>query len=97
MNDERLHDEPLRIDKWLWAARFFKTRSLAAKAVDGGKVRLNGAPAKPARAIKPGDELAIRVGEPRARRFDPKCAVHFDGCVPGTGLHQQRIFPQAGR
>jgi ribosome-associated heat shock protein Hsp15 len=58
-----MDDKPLRIDKWLWAARFFKTRSLAAKAVDGGKVRLNGTPAKPARAIKPGDELAIRVGE----------------------------------
>lgn len=55
--------EPVRIDKWLWAARFFKTRSLAAKAVEGGKVRVNGEGAKPARAIKPGDELAIRVGE----------------------------------
>jgi ribosome-associated heat shock protein Hsp15 len=55
--------EPVRIDKWLWAARFFKTRSLAAKAVDGGKVRVNGEGAKPSRAIKPGDELAIRVGE----------------------------------
>jgi ribosome-associated heat shock protein Hsp15 len=55
--------EPLRIDKWLWAARFFKTRSLAAKAVDGGRVRVNGEGAKPSRAIKPGDELAIRVGE----------------------------------
>jgi ribosome-associated heat shock protein Hsp15 len=54
---------PVRIDKWLWAARFFKTRSLAAKAVDGGRVRLNGESAKPSRAIKPGDELAIRVGE----------------------------------
>lgn len=63
MDDEPRNDETLRIDKWLWAARFFKTRSLAAKAVDGGKVRLNGAPAKPARAVKPGDELAIRVGE----------------------------------
>jgi ribosome-associated heat shock protein Hsp15 len=55
--------EPVRLDKWLWAARFFKTRSLAAKAVDGGKVRLNGEGAKPSRDIKPGDELAIRVGE----------------------------------
>jgi len=55
--------EPMRLDKWLWAARFFKTRSLAAKAVDGGHVRLNGASAKPARDIKPGDELAIRAGE----------------------------------
>lgn len=58
-----MDDEPLRIDKWLWAARFFKTRSLAAKAVDGGRVRLNGEGAKPSRAIRPGDELTIRVGE----------------------------------
>lgn len=55
--------EPVRIDKWLWAARFFKTRSLAAKAVDSGKVRVNGEGTKPSRAIKSGDELAIRVGE----------------------------------
>src|SRR5450759_534525 len=54
---------PVRIDKWLWAARFFKTRSVAAKAVDGGKVRLNGESAKPSRELKPGEELAIRVGE----------------------------------
>jgi len=55
--------EPVRLDKWLWAARFFKTRSLAADAVDGGRVRLNGDGAKPSRVLKPGDELAIRVGE----------------------------------
>jgi ribosome-associated heat shock protein Hsp15 len=63
MSDEHLNDEPLRIDKWLWAARFFKTRSLAAKAVDGGRVRINGEGAKPSRGIKVGDELAVRVGE----------------------------------
>ena len=63
MNDERMNDDPLRIDKWLWAARFFKTRSLAAKAVDGGRVRLNGEGAKPSRGLTIGDELAIRVGE----------------------------------
>ena len=63
MNDEPMNDDPLRIDKWLWAARFFKTRSLAAKAVDGGRVRVNGEGAKPARVLKPGDELAIRAGE----------------------------------
>ena len=55
--------ERVRIDKWLWAARFFKTRSLAAKAVDGGKVKLNGARVKPAKELKPGDELAIHVAE----------------------------------
>jgi ribosome-associated heat shock protein Hsp15 len=63
MDHERLHDKPQRLDKWLWAARFFKTRSLAAKAVDGGRVRLNGEGAKPSRVLKPGDELAIRLGE----------------------------------
>lgn len=54
-----------RIDKWLWAARFFKTRSLAAAAVDAGKVRWNGQTVKPARELKPGDELEIAAGELR--------------------------------
>ena len=53
----------MRIDKWLWAARFFKTRGLAQTAVAGGKVRLNGERVKPAKELKPGDELAVRVGE----------------------------------
>ena len=52
----------LRVDKWLWAARFFKTRSLAADAVEGGKVHLNGARIKPAHAVRAGDELTIRRG-----------------------------------
>src|SRR5262245_22041636 len=50
---------PLRIDKWLWAARFFKTSSLAAAAVTRGRVRVNGDAAKPARAVKAGDTLEI--------------------------------------
>lgn len=55
----------LRLDKWLWAARFFKTRSLAATAVEHGKVRLNGSPAKSSREVKPGDVLDITAGELR--------------------------------
>ena len=54
-----------RIDKWLWAARFFKTRSVAATAVDGGRVKWNGQNVKPARELKPGDELDIVAGELR--------------------------------
>lgn len=53
----------MRIDKWLWAARFFKTRSMAAQAVSGGKVHLNKTRIKPARTVQPGDELWIRRGE----------------------------------
>jgi ribosome-associated heat shock protein Hsp15 len=53
----------MRIDKWLWAARFFKTRGLAQTAVVGGKVRVHGERVKPAKELKVGDELAIRVGE----------------------------------
>ncbi len=49
----------VRIDKWLWAARFFKTRALAVKACELGRVQSNGQTAKPAREVKPGDKLAI--------------------------------------
>ena len=54
--------EAVRLDKWLWAARFFKTRSAAQQAIEGGKVTLNGDRAKPARELKPGDRLVIHIG-----------------------------------
>ena len=49
----------VRIDKWLWAARFFKTRSLAARACELGRIRANGQPAKPAREVRIGDMLGV--------------------------------------
>ncbi len=53
------NNEDIRLDKWLWAARFFKTRSIARKAVDGGKIRVNGCPCKPSRILSRGDTLRI--------------------------------------
>jgi len=55
-------NDSVRIDKWLWAARFFKTRTMATDAVDTGKIRLNGERVKPARGVKPGDRLDIDNG-----------------------------------
>ena len=48
------------MDKWLWAARFFKTRSLAARACELGRIEANGQPAKPAREVRPGDRLQVK-------------------------------------
>ena len=56
------NQEAVRLDKWLWAARFYKTRSLATEAVSGGKVELNGLRPKPSKDVKIGDQLRIRVG-----------------------------------
>lgn len=52
----------LRLDKWLWAARFFKTRSLAAEEIERGRVSVNGQPAKASRELRPGDRVTLRQG-----------------------------------
>jgi ribosome-associated heat shock protein Hsp15 len=52
----------MRLDKWLWAARFFKTRALATAAISGGKVHVNGERVKPARRISPGETLTVQKG-----------------------------------
>lgn len=97
------HDDRQRIDKWLWAARFFKTRSLAAAAVDGGKIKWNGQQIKPARELKPGDELDIVAGEVRwtvvvrgvnaQRRPAPEACLLYEETAASTArrLQQQEI------
>jgi len=62
-------DERVRLDKWLWAARFYKTRALAKEAIEGGKVHCRGERCKPSKEPKVGDELTIRAG------FDERTVV----------------------
>ena len=76
-SDQRPSDDKVRLDKWLWAARFFKTRSLAAAAVSGGKVHVNEARVKPAHVVKLGETLSIRRG-------------HYEYIVVVTGLARER-------
>lgn len=54
--------DSMRLDKWLWCARFYKTRSLATEEITKGRVTVNGQPAKPARELRPGDRVCLRQG-----------------------------------
>jgi ribosome-associated heat shock protein Hsp15 len=65
VKEPKLTDQPLRLDKWLWAARFYKTRALAVDAIGKNRVDVNGQPAKPSRDVRVGDELTLREpGQP---------------------------------
>ena len=74
----------MRLDKWLWAARFFKTRSLAQKAIVAGQVKLNGDRIKPAHEAKAGDDLAVRIGD-------------LEFLIKVTGLSEKRGPAEAAR
>ncbi|OWU69171.1 tRNA synthetase RNA-binding protein [Roseovarius sp. 22II1-1F6A] len=91
----------IRIDKWLWHARFFKTRTLAARIVSGGKVRVNGTPvSKPARTVGPGDTLTfaqgddirvIRILAPGARRGPaPEAQALYEDLDPPQPRSRER-------
>jgi ribosome-associated heat shock protein Hsp15 len=75
-----MHDasEPVRVDRWLWAARIVKTRSLAADAVKGGRVAVNGQRIKPSKDVRPGDRVEITIGQVRL-------AVVVRGTAPRRG------------
>jgi ribosome-associated heat shock protein Hsp15 len=80
----------MRLDKWLWAARFYKTRSLAQQAIEAGRVRLGGERVKPSRAVGPGDLLAIRVQE-----FDWEVAVRGLSERRGPALEARRLYEES--
>ena len=79
----------VRLDRWLWAARFFKTRSLAVEAIGGGKVQVNGHRAKRAKLVHIGDELLIRKG-PFEHRVIVRAIAERRGPVPeAQALYQE--------
>lgn len=90
-----------RLDKWLWAARFFKTRALASEAVSGGKVHLNGARVKPSRGVKEGDQLHVTKGQLEyeltvkalnsKRRPAKEAAFLYEESIVSIEARQQRI------
>ncbi|MEZ5490153.1 MAG: S4 domain-containing protein [Gammaproteobacteria bacterium] len=75
--DNPLRDSKVRLDKWLWAARFYKTRAIAKQAIEGGKVHCDGARAKPGKEVHEGLQISLRQG------FDEKTVIV-------TGLTEQR-------
>ncbi len=81
---DEFDQQRIRIDKWLWAARFYKTRSLAAQAVEGGKVKLNDERVKSAKALRLGDRLSIQLGA-------------YEWIVDVTGLADRRGPAEAAR
>ncbi len=80
----------VRLDRWLWAARFFKTRGLAQQAVEGGHVRLNGERVKPARALRTGDRLEIRIGAYEWRLTVQALSVRRGPVVVARQLYEER-------
>jgi ribosome-associated heat shock protein Hsp15 len=80
----------VRIDKWLWAARFYKTRALSAEAVEAGKVQVNGERVKPAKALKRGDSLTVRNGP-----FTWAITVRVLGDRRGSAIEAARLYEES--
>lgn len=82
-------DDHARLDKWLWTARFYKTRGLAAAAVDGGKVELNGEKAKRSKPVRRGDQIRIRLGPYEHRVTVLAIAAQRGPAAVAAGLFQE--------
>ncbi len=90
-------DTSVRLDKWLWAARFFKTRSAATEAVHGGKADVNGARAKAAHAIQPGDMVRLRVPPHEYEMLVTGLAERRGSAAAAAALYQETEVSRAQR
>lgn len=90
-------NESTRLDSWLWAARFFKTRSLAKQAIEGGKVHIDGGKAKPSKTVQPGSELEIRKGEQKWRVIVLALSAKRGPASAAQALYRETEQSQAAR
>ena len=96
-SDEDGDDGRVRLDKWLWAARFYKTRALAAEAIAGGKVQVNGERAKRARPLQVGDEMRVRQGPYEHLVVVRALSAHRGPAAVAAGLYEERPESRAAR
>ena len=89
--------DAVRLDKWLWAARFFKTRGLAATAIAGGRVEVNGARAKHARTVRPGDAVRLRLGPYEFLLTVRQASAHRGPATEAAGLYAEDPAGRAQR
>lgn len=90
-------DERARIDKWLWAARFYKTRALAADAIAGGKVQVNGERVKRAKLLQVGDDLRIRLGPYEHQIVVRQLSVRRGPAAEAATLYEEKPESRARR
>lgn len=86
-----------RLDKWLWAARFFKTRALAAEAIDGGAVHLNGQRVKRSRTVRTGDEVRVRLGPYEHKVVVKLTSDRRGSATVAAGLYDETAESRAAR
>lgn len=90
-------DEKVRLDKWLWAARFYKTRALASEAIAGGKVQVNGDRAKRARPVQVGDDIRVRQGPYEYQLVVRELSGHRGPAPEAARLYEERPESRAAR
>ncbi|MBS9439463.1 ribosome-associated heat shock protein Hsp15 [Photorhabdus noenieputensis] len=82
-------DQAVRLDKWLWAARFYKTRAIAREMIDGGKVHYNGQRSKPSKLVEPGAEIKLRQGNDERIVEVLALSNHRRGALEAQQLYQE--------
>jgi ribosome-associated heat shock protein Hsp15 len=92
-----IENDPVRLDKWLWAARFYKTRSLASEAIAGGKVQVNGDRAKRSRPLQVGDEIRVRQGPYEHRIVVRELSARRGPATEAAKLYEERADSRAAR